>query len=294
MTERRGRYVACDIDMTLQAGDWYPELKTEADKGLDTLVGEIKKDRAGHANAPLFFGSVSGRTLESQRKEVEAKSGAYQRAVKEMDLLIGSVGAEMALRKGASFVPVAGWPGRLSGWNREKAQHVLESTADLGALELQGDMTQSANKLSYFVEMNERRPGDYAKRVQALLGKAGVKTTVIYSGGRYLDILPRLASGKEVDKGAAIGHGARLLADEHSLAAAPEVIAAGDSENDEAAFGHAIESGGKAVIPGNAKKEFKTRMRREYPASKLYIARKALAAGVHEGLIHFNVLAPLK
>lgn len=292
MAERVSRYIACDIDMTLQAGDWHPELKTEADRSLDVLVDAIESERQAGIGSSPFFGAVSGRTIESQRKEVEQKSDSYKRAVKKMNILIGSVGAEMALRKGDRFVPVSAWPGKLSGWDRKKAQHKMEVASDFGELELQGDMTQSANKLSYFVEAKERKPGEYAKKVEARLGKAGVKATVIYSGNRYLDILPRLASGKEVDKGAAVKFGARLLADEYHLSEEPKVVFAGDSENDEAAIEYAISSGGKAIIPGNAKKEFKRRMQKEYSSKHLYVATTNLARGVHEGLRHFEVLAP--
>lgn len=233
---------------------------------------------------------MSGRTIESQREEVERNSQAYGRAVRKMNLLIGSVGAEMAIRVGDHFEAVREWPGSLSRWDRAKAQHALESIDELGVLELQGGMTQSANKLSYFAEANERRPGEFAERVEVLLGRRGVKATVTFSGGRYLDILSLLANGEPVHKGTAITYGARLLADKHDLPYLPQITFAGDSENDEAAFEYAIKSGGNAVIPGNAKKEFKQRMRKEYPKAKLYIAQKALAAGVHEGLRHFGVL----
>ena len=291
MTEKySGRYVACDIDMTLQAGNWHPQLKPEADRSLDTLTSTIERDRNDNPSNPLFFGAVSGRTIESQYEEVERNSQAYGRAVRKMNLLIGSVGAEMAVRKGDRFELVREWPGSLSRWDRDKAQYVLENTDELGELELQGGMTQSANKLSYFAEANERKPGEFAKRVEVLLGRSGVKATVTFSGGRYLDILPLLANGEPVHKGTSIIYGARLLAEKHNLAYVPKITFAGDSENDEAAFAYAIKSGGNVVIPSNAKREFKQRMQKEYPKARLYIAQKALAAGVHEGLRHFGVL----
>lgn len=44
MTEKySGRYIACDIDMTLQPGDRHPRLKPEADRSLDALTNTVER-----------------------------------------------------------------------------------------------------------------------------------------------------------------------------------------------------------------------------------------------------------
>lgn len=289
-SKERGVYVANDIDMTLQAGDWHPQLQPKANRSLDELIHAIVAKRQQAPDAPFYFGTATGRTLESHRKEVEAKSPAFKRAVAEMDLLIGSVGAEMEIRKGSGFVPVKNWPGRLAKWNRKKALHELEKADGLGELTIQGDMAQSANKLSFTVEGAPMPYEKYSERIKRLLGNVGVEATVVFSAGVFLDILPVAANGAPVDKGTAVLFGAKLLAERDSLAEEPSIVFAGDSENDEPGFHHVIDTGGRGIIPGNAKDQFKHRMRTTYPKSRLYIARRALGAGVKEGLEHFDVL----
>lgn len=283
MSRERPVYLGCDIDMTLQAGDWFPKEQPVADRALAGLVRAIKNERHARPDVPFYFGTVTGRTLESHR-QVEERSPTFKRSVEEMNLLIGSVGAEMALRHGNGFEPVAEWPGRLAKWDREKARGLLLPLEQTGELALQEAMAQSGNKLSYFV--NDRRAGEgYAERIRGMLGAVDVEATVIFSGGRYLDVLPRLANKQPVNKGTALQQGAVLLAEQDSLAETPQIIFAGDSENDEDGFEAAVESGGFGVVPANAKDAFKDKMRRRYPESRLYVARRAkFGAAIHEAL----------
>lgn len=289
-SRERGVYVACDVDMTLQAGDWYPQLKPKADKSLDELTRAVIAQRQRVPEAPFYFGTATGRTLKSHRKEVEANSPAFRRAVTEMDLLIGSVGAEMEIREGKRFVPVKNWPGRVSKWNRQRALHELREVSGFGKLTIQGDMAQSANKLSFMVDDAPMPHEKYSEGIKRLLGNVGVEATVVFSAGIYLDILPMAANGAPVDKGTAVLFGAKLLAERDNLAEKPLIVIAGDGENDEPGFQRVIEAGGHGIIPGNAKDAFKDRMRKTYPKAQLYIARRALGAGVQEGLEHYKVL----
>jgi hypothetical protein len=283
--QERAAYLACDIDRTLQAGDWYPDDQRVADSALFALTIAIKHRRREYEHVPFYFGTVTGRTLESHYEEVEKDSPLFQHAVSEMDLLIGSVGAEMVLRQDGCFVPVEQWPGALSGWSRDKAYEALRAKESAGELVLQGRMAQSDNKLSFDAVLPEALHEEYAERIRAELLENGVESTVIFSGGKYLDILPRMASGRAVNKGAAIEFGSTLLAERDSLAEAPQIVFAGDSENDEDGFAYAIESGGFGIIPANAKEPFKQKMRDRYPETKLYIARTAqFALAIQEGL----------
>lgn len=285
MSRERPVYLGCDIDMTLQAGDWFPKEQPVADQALAALVRAIKNERHARPDVPFYFGTVTGRTLESHRQEVEERSPTFKRSVEEMNLLIGSVGAEMALRRGNGFEPVAEWPGRLAKWDREKARGLLLPLEQTGELTLQEAMAQSGNKLSFFVDAPRRLHERYAERIRGMLGAEGVEATVIFSGGRYLDVLPRLADRQPVNKGTALQQGAVLLAEQDSLAETPQIIFAGDSENDEDGFEAAVESGGFGVVPANAKDAFKDKMRRRYPESRLYVARRAkFGAAILEAL----------
>lgn len=288
----RATYLACDIDRTLQAGDWHPEDLPVASNALSALTVAIKCRRQEHGQLPFYFGTVTGRTLESQREEVEKDNLVFRRAVREMQLKIGSVGAEMELSQDGLFVPVEQWPGALSGWDRDRAYETLQSKESPGELVLQGHIAQSNNKLSFDVAVSELLHEEYAERIRADLLEGGVESTVIFSGGKYLDILPRMADGRAVNKGTAIEFGATLLAERDSLAEMPQIVFAGDSENDEDGFAHAIESGGFGVIPANAKEPFKQKMRDRYPKTKLHIARTArFAMAIQEALEKRDILS---
>jgi sucrose-6-phosphatase len=280
--------IAADVDGTLWAGDWASRRdQAESRRSLGSLRGKIVACRNNNPDTPLLFGTVTGRTLESLH-ELEADS-EFRRSVAEMDVLIGSVGAEIVLREKKGFMPVRTWPGGLSGWDREKAQQVLLESRSVGQLKLQEAMAQSALKLSFTAEGIRGSEATYAEEVRRLLGRSGVQATVTFSGGMFLDILPRTADGGPVDKGTAIHSARTLLAERRSLLHVPRVAFTGDSRNDTAGFAYAIESGGVGVIPGNADSGFKREMRKQYK-KRLYIAEQPFAAGVQEGLEHFGVL----
>lgn len=121
--------------------------------------------------------------------------------------------------------------------------------------------------------------------------EGGVAASVTFSGGSYLDILPRRADGKPINKGEAQQFIAKFLAERDHLAEAPVMVFAGDSENDEDGFAYAIETGGFGIIPANAKEAFKSKMRGRYPETSLYIARTAIfAAAIQEGLEARDIL----
>lgn|GEM_PF-1654011 len=282
-------YLACDIDMTLLAGDWCREDRPFANGALQALTAAVKKKRTMQNH--FYFGTASGRTLASHHMEVEMKNPVFRRAVEEMNLLIGSVGAEMAMRSDDDMVtPVAEWTDSFDRWDRQKVQRILSELEQSGEVTMQPPMAQSDNKLSYFVTIPEGRHASYAEHIRKILSDNDVVSTVIFSGGKYLDILPRTLSGTAVDKGAAIQFGATLLAEQDNLAEEPRVVFAGDSENDESGFAYAIESGGVAIIPGNAKESFKAKMKHVYLSTRLHIARRAFSAGIQEGLAVHDLL----
>lgn len=289
MGERKAWYLAGDVDLTLTAGSWGRESdRREANADLDNLVASIAEQR--EEGRKIYFGTATGRTLRSHNK-LESENDSFRVAVRHMDLLIGSVGAEMKVAQGSQFVSVEGWPGKVAGWDRKALQKLLQnSSRTLGKLVLQDEISQSDYKLSFNVE-GAKRHNEFIGRVQRLLGSNGLKATVIFSGGRYLDLLPRLANNDEIDKGRAVLFGAKLLArrDKVDLRYMQNIFA-GDSENDIEGFRRVMQDGGFGVVPGSAQPSFKSWAKRELPRERLYVADAPYAAGVHEGLKHFKIL----
>lgn len=294
--ERRAVVLTSDIDMTLQAGDWHPQHQAYADTALDALTASIARRKHAEGPHPFYVGTSTGRTLESHRKELEApkKNVAFRRFVEVLDTKTGSVGAEIEYRrkKDRLFVPLKSWPGTVAGWDRQTAARTLRPRLDSGELELQANMAQSPAKLSYDAHLSADLHDGYADIIERELREYGrVSATVTFSGGRYLDILPRQASGDPINKGTAQQVGVRFLAEYNHLAEEPVAVFAGDSENDEDGLAYAIESGGFGIIPANAKDSFKRKMSQKYPKTRLHIARTArFAMAIQEGLEERGIL----
>jgi len=290
MSERLAWHIVSDVDQTLTPGDYAPSsVQREGNEALDRLVAAIDEERAG--GELVFFSTATGRTLRSHH-QLEQKNDSFGAAVKRMDLLIGSVGAEMKRADSSRFATVKEWPGELLGWERGVIEELIGSSKNLGRISLQPEMAQSEHKVSFNVETSAKHD-DFVHRVQRLLGSEGLAATVIFSGGAFLDILPRLANGDTVDKGRAILFGRRVLAKrDHLNPKQIRIVFAGDSENDTLGFVRVIkEAAGYGIVPGNAASQFKKWAKKEFSESTLYVADAAHAAGVHEGLEHFGVLS---
>lgn len=295
MITERAVSVTCDIDRTLLAGDWYPEDRPYADAALASLTARIKQRKANKDLPPFYIHTSTGRTLWSHREELEApeENGEFRHFVETLDTKTGSVGAEIEYRRKEDglFIPREEWPGELSGWDRQAAYAALRPRVEEGELLLQPQMTQSAVKLSYTVNLPLSLHEGYAEKIEAELLEHQVPATVTFSGGMYLDILPRKANGDAVNKGTAQAFVNEFLAERDNLPEVPIAVFADDGENGEAGFAHAIESGGFGIIPANAEKPFKRKMRERYPETKLYIARTAkFAMAIQEGLERRDIL----
>jgi len=186
------RMLISDIDGTL-VGDG-----PDAD-ALAALAGAL--ERAG-----MGFGVASGRRLELVEQAI-ADFG-----LPEPQVIICDVGTE--IRYGPSRLADRGYRRHLEhAW---KPQRVREVLLELG-LEPQGDEAQTPRKVSFYLSEEERLP-----EIERALDDAGLRRRLIWSHGRFLDLLPHRAG-----KGSAI----RYLATKWGLD--PKRIAvAGDSGND--------------------------------------------------------------
>jgi sucrose-6F-phosphate phosphohydrolase len=267
--------LACDIDCTLTAGDYEPKDRLLADRALNELIDALH-GRKQHEPL-LYTGTITGRTHVSH-SELERQNPAFARFVDLADFKATAVGSDIAIKnKKGLLVADTQWP-PVEGWDRGVAREVVELAADV---RIQPDDAQTAHKLSFDVAKNVSEK-DHARFVEYLLrqlGQAGIQAEIILSGGTYLDVLP-----KGVHKGSALGHVATKLAGKSALK-----VIAGDSEND-ASLVEAVARDGLAILPENASASLQRLAQKNMPKERLYIARTKFAAGVLEGLRHFEFI----
>lgn len=198
----------------------------------------------------------SGRFLDSIRQSIDETD------LPEPDAVISGVGTE--IYAGDDDAPLPGWPQVIAdNWNAHLIRRVC---AEFGEMEPQPDEFQSNYKISYYARYLTE---SCLARLRQALDAAGQKASVVYSSHRDLDVLPA-----RTHKGAA----AAFLADHWSISRR-RVIVAGDSGNDAAMF----HEGFRGIVVGNAKPEL-----RALNAPNIYHAAASYAAGVVEGLDHWN------
>jgi len=278
--------LGCDIDGTLLAG--YAEntaAQQEAKVALGALTMSVAHTR-NRRRLPVFFGTVTGRTLRSHQ-ELQEENLTFGFATSYMDFVISSVGTEIHVRKGkySPRIYLDDWP-NAEEWDPEKIREILGSTPDLGSLELQPDEAQSPHKLSFYANTLLEHDA-YVELVGRHLARWNIAAQVIFSGNEYLDFLPKRTDDNPVDKGGALLHCADSLATRDALDSRPRIIFAGDSENDIGGFRAAIQAEGYGIVPSNAKPDFKEWAISEFSDS-VYIASRPFAAGVQEGFEYFT------
>jgi len=267
--------LACDIDRTLTAGDFEPKDQPAANQALDELTRAIY-ERKQH-DPPLYDGTITGRTKLSHA-QLERQNPAFARFVDLANFKATAVGSDIAIKnKKDVFVSDSQWP-PVDGWDRDVARQIVQSEADVT---IQPDDAQTVHKLSFDVAKNvsEKDHTEFIRRLSHLLGKAGIQAEIILSGGIYLDILP-----KGIHKGSALGYVATKIAGKSALK-----VIAGDSEND-ASLVQAVARDGLAILPENATPSLQRLAKKSMPKERLYIARTKFAAGVLEGLRHFELV----
>ena len=201
------------------------------------------------------FAIATGRSLHSALQVLEQWEAPMP------DVLVTSVGTEIYYTTSAGTLEAdEAWKENIEDdWQPESIANVLAEIEDLVP---QGRTEQRPFKLSYFMPNDER----LLTRVKQLLDEAGLAASIIYSHGRYLDILPVRAS-----KGKAI----------HFLAASlglpfGNVMAAGDSGNDL----DMLEVVRKPIVVANHADELEPL--RDNP--RAFFAGRSYADGVLEGI----------
>lgn len=184
------------------------------------------------------------------------------------DACVCMVGTEIWHLNDSGYRQDEGWSRVISeAWDKGRVEEILHSIPEA---EMQPAEWQSEFKSSYFLEENAPQR---LTEIEQRLARNGLKAKVVYSAGRFLDLLPHL-SGK--------GGAVRYLAS--SLGIEPgNVITAGDTGNDLDMM--RPELGFKSVAVGNAAEELA-----RYREPNVYHAAEPYAAGIREGLVHYGWL----
>ncbi|MBL1278581.1 MAG: HAD-IIB family hydrolase [Ectothiorhodospiraceae bacterium] len=246
------RILVCDIDNTL-LGD---------DKGLKALLKELKNRRHtnGHHKVGLAF--ATGRSLESAQDVIK------QEKLPVPDFLITSVGSE--IHYGHGMLEDDSWTRHID--YRWKPKELRKALINMPGLRLQPGKDQRAHKLSYFINTTK---SPSIRDIQAHLRHLDLHAKLIYSHGKFLDLLPVRAS-----KGLAI----RYLSIKWGLP--PErILVAGDSGNDE----EMLRGNTLGLVVGNYSPELARLRGRE----RVYFAEGEYAWGVLEGIQFYDFLGEL-
>lgn len=231
--------------------------------GDDTALKSLNQYLASHRqqfNSKIVY--ETGRSLYLYRLLAQVKS------LLAPDVLITSVGTEMYFNPDQDIFDLE-WAAALDqGWNREE---IVDIASNFAELQFQPKSEQNPYKISYYLA--QAVVDEILPKLKASLLARGYEIRLIYSAGQDLDLLPQNST-----KGLAV----QFLRRKWDIAATGTIVC-GDSGNDISMFTGAE----KGIIVGNAKPE----LLQWYEKNKnetLYLARSGYAAGIIEGLKHFN------
>jgi sucrose-phosphate synthase len=221
---------------------------------LQQLIRLLKEHRKS-----TRFVIATGRRLDQALKLMK------KHQIPEPDVLITSSGTEIYYTR--ELTADTAWASHIDyQWTPHLVRRVL---ADLPGLELQPRLEQSRFKLSWYIDPSYTTLDE----IRQQLYRAEQSVHVQMAFGQYLDILPRRAS-----KGLALRHvAARLqLPLEHIL------VAGGSGADEDMMRGNTL-----AVVAANRHHEELSQLTED---ACIYFADKPYAAGILEGMAHYNFL----
>ncbi len=178
------------------------------------------------------------------------------------------VGTEVWFLDGDEYRQDPGWSDYISdAWDKEAVEAILH---EVPGTQIQDAEWQSPFKASYFLEEN---PEQGLTHIRQRLNELGLRAKVVYSAGKFLDLLPH-RSGK--------GGAVRYVAGQLDM---DEVIVAGDTGNDLDMM--RADLGFHCIAVGNASDELAA-----VREPQIYHADAPYAAGIREGLEHYGWLSP--
>jgi len=194
------------------------------------------------------------------------------------DILVCSVGTEI-LHNGVSDPE---WEAYLDqGWDRDTAAAVGSRFPELV---LQQQSEQRPHKISYkLYAADAAQATGVVSNLRSQLAAAGLDTTVVFSGGQDLDILPARAS-----KGKALSFLLEQIEKQVGSRPTKGVMACGDSGNDQELFEVA---GVHGCMVANAHPEL-VEWTTANGHDRIFAASKDGPGGILEALLHFNFYNP--
>nr|WP_238718172.1 sucrose-phosphate phosphatase [Petrachloros mirabilis] len=241
-----------DLDNTL-VGD---------DAALHELNQQLTQHRQAHETRLVYSTGRSRQSYEQLQR---------QKALLEPDALVTAVGTEVYFP--GQETPDPHWSAQLqTHWDRAFVQSIAQQFPELIP---QPESEQRPFKVSFFLAA-EMAP-QVLPALAATLQAQQLPVKLVYSGGKDLDVLPQAG-----DKGQAMQFVRQTLG-----IAATQTLACGDSGNDIALFSAGEERG---LIVGNAQPELR-QWHTTNPSDRHHLAQAHYAAGILEGLYHFQFLS---
>ncbi|MFV2055936.1 MAG: HAD-IIB family hydrolase [Thiohalomonadales bacterium] len=230
----------------------------------NTLIGANESlyqlmDMIENSDGKVGFAVATGRRIDS------AMSVLNEYDLPTPDLFISSVGSE--IHYGHRMVEDSLWYKHINyRWHPEALQDTL---LRLPGLKLQPSIDQRRFKVSFLIDPSK---APSIKEIRSHLRKRDLHAKLIYSHQSFLDLLPERAS-----KGMAV----RYIAARWGLTPG-RILVAGDSGND----AEMLKGNTLGVVVGNYSKEL-ANLRGQH---NIYFADRYYAAGVIEGIRHYNFL----
>jgi sucrose-phosphate synthase len=232
--------------------------------GDEAALEKLKQTMEMHRGR-IGFGVATGRARELAAEVLQANG------LTDVDVLVAAVGSEIYYTR--DYVYDKEWASQLkSKWCPDRVRAALDP---LSFLFLQAEEhSQREFKISYDLA-DDVPPAEALEQIQEALAKAGAAHSLIFSHGKFVDVLPHRAS-----KGKAI----RYLAGKWDIPL-DRVITAGDSGNDRDML--VGETAG--IVVGNHDPELAEL--KETGVHRVYFAQSHFAEGILEGLEHYGVFA---
>lgn len=228
------------------------------DAALEELLARLRHE------SRVGFGIATGRHIDS------AVEVLLEHGVPLPDVLITSVGCEIHYGP-STLVADAEWPRHID--YRWRPAGIRAALSGIPGLRLQPEEAQRRHKVSFLVD-EETAPS--IREIKGLLRRGGLSANVVFSHGEFLDVLPvRTSKGRAV----------RYVAMRWGIPI-DRVLVAGDSGNDRGMLvGNTL-----GVVVGNYSKELEDMRKNQ----QVYFAQGHHAAGILEGMAHFEFLTTIR
>jgi sucrose-6F-phosphate phosphohydrolase len=231
------------------------------------IVSDLDGTLLGHAQALGRFAHWYAAERESVqlvyatgRHPAEVRAAIVEDGLPEPNLVIAALGTEIVDRRSGAW---RSWSRR---FDHSHGRRVREALRSFSWLELQPAVHQSTLKASYHVEDPS---SDDLVLLERVLADAGIRVRLVYSGGRFLDVLPA-GSGK----GPAATFVARALGQRPA-----DVLTFGDSGNDL----DLLAPGFRPTLVANALPEVSAAV-----GPSVYRSPYPFADGVLDGIMHWS------